>query len=139
MPIFEKIVQLVNENTNFVNDEAEMAVLERDAALVNVQRTALLIEQLAAQGNVEDAELEGVAEAIVDLASQFGTTFKNLSADQKARVKATVAGIVTGKNEVLIETLFDSAFDLVGKALALTEVMDRLLATPPPPPEGRAR
>lgn len=131
MAIFDKIVQLVNDNTDFTNDEAEAAVKARDASLIVVQRTALLIENLINEGNAEDVDLEGVAESIVDLANEFGTAFKNLTSDQKDRVKATVAGIVTGKNEGLIETLFNATLDLVGTAQALVETMDRLLATPP--------
>lgn len=130
--ILEKIIALVNDSTDFTNDELEAAVKGRDAALITLQRAGLEVEALAAAGGVGDEELNGVAESIVDLANEFGTAFKNLTQSQKDKVKATVAGIVTGKNESLVERLFNASLDFVGAAQTLVEVADRLLATPPP-------
>lgn len=131
--ILEKIIALVNDGTDFTNDELESAVKGRDAALIALQRAGLEVEALAAAGGVGDEEVNGVSENIVDLAGEFGTAFKNLTPSQKDKVKGTVAGIITGKNEALIERLFNAALDFVGAAQTLVEVADRLLATPPPP------
>lgn len=130
MGIFQKVIDLVNAETDFTNDELEAAVKGRDAALVALQRAALEVEALA--GNAGNEELDGVSENIVELAGDFGAAFSKLSPTQRDKVKATVSGIVTGANEALVERLFNSALDFVIAAKTLVQVADALLATPPP-------
>jgi len=119
MALNEQITALIFENIDFANDTVEAALEGVVTSAIGVSDAARAIEALDLQG--ADAD---VAEGVVKLASTFGTVFGNLSAEQQAEVTDTVAKIVTGPNEGLIETLFDKCVALIADIKAANEVVD---------------
>lgn len=125
MALNEQITQLIFENLDFANDAVEAALEGVVTSAIGVSDAARAIEALDLQG--EDA---AVAEGVVKLASTFGTVFGNLSPDQRAEVTDTVAKIVTGPNEGLIETLFNQCVALIADIRAANEIVDANTVTP---------
>lgn len=119
MALNEQITALIFENIDFANDTVEAALEGVVTSSIGVNDAARAIEALDLQGDEA-----AVAEGVVKLASTFGTVFGNLSAEQQAEVTDTVAKIVTGPNEGLIETLFNKCVALIADIKAANEVVD---------------
>lgn len=125
MALSEQITALIFENIDFANDTVEAALEGVVTSAISVSDAARAIEALDLQG--ADAD---VAEGVVKLASTFGTVFGNLTPDQQAEVTETVAKIVTGPNEGLIETLFNQCVALIADIRAANEIVDANTVTP---------
>ncbi len=127
--IHEEIAALAIEQVDFKNETLETSQEGTLTAYGKMFSAALEIGK-ATDGEPDEVKESTVAVArgVLSLARQFGTAFKNLTADQRAAVSAAVREIVTGANESLIETFFDAALDFIIKQQENNVLVDSLVA-----------
>ena len=126
----DKIASLALAQVDFIDDAVEGTFETALVAFGELYRKSLELDALS----VDNAELETVATGVLELANQFGTVFGNLTNAQKDSVRAAVQSIVTGPNEVLVETFFDACLNFITAAKALNEAVDAI--NPPDPIDG---
>jgi len=128
--IFQKIAALITKTVDFENNELETAVETVLNAAGAVQVASLEVDRLAGTDNTEYTDQAG---ALVDLAYTLGQALPELTEDQAAEVKATLALIIkaaTPEAEIALEKLFNSTVDAVIAIQKLNELAD--LDTVPP-------
>lgn len=91
---------------------------------------ALKLQSLADAG---DGEILGVSGSLIKLALQFNRAFKHLTIEEKAQINEVVKGIVTGANQIDIETFFDDVLNIVGTGQSFGAELTVLLETPVEP------
>lgn len=122
--IFSKIAALITKTVDFENNELETAVETVLNAAGAVQVASLEVDRLAGTDNPEYTEQAG---ALVDLAYTLGQALPDLTEDQAAEVKATLALIIksaTPEAEIALEKLFNSTVDAVSAIQKLNDIAD---------------
>lgn len=122
--IFSKIAALITKTVEFENNELETAVETVLNAAGAVQVASLEVDRLAGTDNPEYTEQAG---ALVDLAYTLGQALPDLTEDQAAEVKATLALIIksaTPEAETALETLFNVTVDAVSAIQKLNDIAD---------------
>lgn len=126
----EKFAALAAQTLDFAGETGVESLFT--STLTKFGETHALALQLQSAADSGDAEVLDVASGVLDLAAQFGKTFKNLSDDEQGQVRDVVARIVTGANQALVEGFFNAAFGFVVEGGRLKDQVDALLATVPP-------
>ena len=89
-----------------------------------------IVQKLQSDADAGDNQILDVSRSLTQLAKQFNNAFKSLTPDQKAEIKAVVAGIVTGSNETDAENYFNAVLDMVQSAQTYVAELTVLLETP---------
>ncbi len=127
MSFLETINGLIIKNIDFANDELE-AIVEDLAASISASSVAALNFQNAVKGENQES-LEKGGKALIDLASDLGTAFSQLTPEQLEKFKSTVADIYENPDPVIdsaASSLFDASLDVVVKGQKLTAFVDSL-------------
>jgi signal transduction histidine kinase len=91
-----------------------------------------IAQKLQSLADAGDTEILEVSRSLISLAQEFNKAFKNLTAEQKARISAVVKGIVVGANQGDIEAFFDATLNVVGTVQEYVAELTVLLETEPP-------
>jgi isopropylmalate/homocitrate/citramalate synthase len=126
MSFSDNIAALLVANVEFTNDELELKVEAFATQVSAVTLAALKFE--TAIGTNEAAATAG--KGLIDLAATIGTAFPNLTADQVAKFKSTIAAVYDNPDPVIDaagQDLFNTAVDAIIAAQELSTFVDELL------------
>ena len=120
MNTFEHVTGLVKAQVDFVDDQYEQLTEDVIVAAGLCQLQALTVDQTKGNTDVADT-LDGLAE----VAGTIGKSFGNLSQDEKAGLKASMAKIIRFPDnpqlEAALEGLFGGYIDLLEATKAVNE------------------
>ena len=119
MSTADKIKQLALDKIDFADEAIETAIEELVTASNDVHTAAIQFDADAAAANITPEQAEKTSGAIVELASDFGDFYDELSDERKERVKAAFGELYRGETDDLDaagQTLFNNTLSFIQKA-----------------------
>lgn len=131
--ITQKIFDLILNRVDFNNDELEALVEAQTIKSAAAIEAALKMESIIQSEFADDPEVQTktteIAEGIVDLASELGSAFPQLSTEQADRFKELFAVVFESQSDA-VETagqnLFNAAVDSLQSIQALVNYVNGL-------------